>query len=779
MTRNILSLTDSHWRVGAVAQKPFGDVNDLDEVTEWLPAQVPGDVRLDLLRAGRISDPFYADNNEASQWIDARDWWYVRELALDLHEDERAFLIFDGIDYQSVVFFNGEPLGRHVGMFSRQIYELTEDRGRKTDASVIGHRSSVAVRIWGSAALPKLHKTLAQRLWARLVKPLYTPPSEPFPDRYATLKCQMQFGWDFAPRLRTCGIWDDAYIVIARSVFIEDVWVKVSGFRLQVARVSVSLTLDSDRAQDVRVMCNVRGKNFASDTQTFAFDVTLARGKQTREIAFELNDARLWHPWDRGEPNLYELHIVIASEAKQSPIRDSEIASRTSLAMTEDVLDSFTTTFGIREFELVRAEGAPSNAEPWQFVINGTREFLRGANWVPLDAIPARLTRADYAARLQQARDANINFLRVWGGGLREKRAFYDLCDELGILVWHEFPFSGTLLDHFPRDRAFLDFARGECAAIVRALRNHPSLVVWCGGNEFSPSRNRAIVEMLRAVVAEHDGTRPFKPASPYRDESHNWRVWHRYANLRDYRKDTTPFLSEFGLQSLPDLESLAKFLPADALTAPHALWVYHRAELKKLKRYAQSPISDLQSLISATQRAQAIGLQIAIEHLRRRKPRATGVAVWQLNDCWPSISWSVVDYYGTPKRAYWTMQKSYAPVLASFEYDLQPRRADDVVRGVLWIINDLRATYRDAELRAELNGAEIFARTLDIEPDSATRVDTLAVTLGESENILRLRVLWRGQTLSENEYDLNFYDVGEISWLGKVMVAVARRLLR
>ncbi|MCX7839963.1 MAG: hypothetical protein N2559_10995, partial [Anaerolineae bacterium] len=292
--------------------------------------------------------------------------------------------------------------------------------------------------------------------------------------------------------------------------------------------------------------------------------------------------------------------------------------------------------------------------------------------------------------------------------------------------------------------------------------------------------------EMLRAVVTEHDGTRPFKPASPYRDESHNWRVWHRRANLRDYRQDTTPFLSEFGLQSVPNLESLQKFLPADALTAPNALWVYHRAELKKLERYAQSPISNpqspisnLQSLISATQRAQAHGLQIAIEHMRRRKPRTTGVAVWQFNDCWGAISWSVVDYYGVPKRAYWTMQRSYAPVLASFEYALQPHRAGDTVRGTLWLINDLRIAYHDAELRAELNGTEIFARTFDIEPDSATRVDTLAVTLGAGENILRLRVLWRGQTLSENEYDLNFCDIGEISWLGKLMVAVAKQLLR
>jgi beta-mannosidase len=410
---------------------------------------------------------------------------------------------------------------------------------------------------------------------------------------------------------------------------------------------------------------------------------------------------------------------------------------------------------------------------------------------------------------LKQARDANINFLRVWGGGLREKRAFYDLCDELGILVWQEFPFAGTLLDRFPDDRAFLNFVRDECSDIVCALRNHPSLVVWCGGNEFSPRANQPVVKKLRTVVNDKDGTRPFKSASPYRDESHNWRVWHQSANLRDYRDDSTPFLSEFGLQALPNLESLSKFLPKDALAAPHALWKYHRAELKKLGRYASSviaseakqfPIRDLETpalacgasvasqkslamtteaLIDATQRAQAFGLQIAIEHVRRRKPQTTGVAVWQFNDPCPAISWSLVDYYGTPKRAYHELKKVYSPVLASFDYELIPRRTGDTVRGDLWIINDLRAAYPNAQLRAYLNGAEIFDRTLNIEPDSVARVDALAVMLGDGENILRLNVVWQDNILSDHEYDLNFCDIGEVSWLGALMVAVSKRLMR
>ncbi len=771
MTRRNISLNDAQWQFGSVAQKPFGDGVDLVDVREWMPAQVPGDVRLDLLRAGKLADPYYGRNNEESQWVDARDWWYTRDVNLSLEPGERAFLLFEGIDYQSATYVDGRPLGRHVGMFSRQVYEMRS----AASLSPANDRKQIAVRIWGAEALPKLRLTPLQKAWRRLIAPLFPPAVEAFPDRYATLKCQMQFGWDFAPRLRTCGIWDDASIVIARWVWIQDIQVQsqLNGDR-GTAQLSVKLALDSDRARRVRGVVRVEGKNFQSAVQTKTFDLELASSKQVRELSIDMQDVRLWNPWDRGEPNLYEIQLDLFS--------------------ADDVpLDSIATTYGIRSVELVSPPGEPRDAEPWTLVINGKREFIRGANWVPLDAMPGRLTRDDYAARLRQAREANVNFLRVWGGGLREKRAFYDLCDELGILVWQEFPFAGAILDRFPKDRAFLELARQEASAIVQALRNHPSLVVWCGGNEFNTRGNRAVVQVLEATVERIDGTRPFKPASPSHDESHYWRVWHRKANLRDYRKDRTPFLSEFGLQSLPAVESLKRFLPAEALFPPNALWVYHRAEVRKLERYARPMLNGqtargAEEFSAATQRAQALGVQIAIEHMRRRKDlkadagrgrAAAGVAVWQFDDPWPVISWSVVDYYGVPKRAYAEMQRSYSPLLPSFEYPVRHRRPGEMVSGQLWLINDWSRGFDDLEFCAYLNDAQVFARRVSAAPDSATLVDALRVPVNEGENILRLELREGTRVLAANLYDLNLSDDGEIHPLATLGYGVYDRLMR
>jgi beta-mannosidase len=411
----------------------------------------------------------------------------------------------------------------------------------------------------------------------------------------------MSFGWDFAPPIRTMGIWDDAQLVVTGGVFIEDVCVnsqlssygagekpEKTGFYTttlaQAARLMLQVTLDSDQPRSVQAVVRVQPANFAgADFHPAPFDLDLPAGRSAHALVFDLPDPQPWEPWDRGFPHLYELIVSVSTRPSQNLAKVSEpsqgltTSNLQPLTSNLPTLDSVSTRFGIRHIAL----------DGWTLVVNGRREFIRGANWVPADSLPGRLRRADYAHLLGMARAAGVNLLRVWGGGLREKRAFYDLCDELGLLVWQEFPFACAFLGHFPRDASWLALVERECTAIVQATRNHPSLALWCGGNEFSPRRNHGLVQTLERVVAANDGARPFVPASPSPGDAHNWSVWHAKYPLHAYRQETACFLSEFGLQAPPSLETLRACLPISELWPPGTGWKLHHAELSKLWRYA------------------------------------------------------------------------------------------------------------------------------------------------------------------------------------------------
>jgi beta-mannosidase len=785
--RPVLNLGGNNWQLGQVSQKPFAAVNDLAEVQEWLPATVPGHVHLDMLAQRRLDDPFYGLNNQASQWVDGYDWWYRRSSTLHLAPGKRAFLILNGVDYLSTIYLNGQLLGTHEGMLSRQVYEVTKlvpDTGL----------CELAVRLWGAEALPRRRLSLGERLWGAIAQCLQGGV-EAFPDRTATLKCQMSFGWDFAPRLRSAGIWDDVALVVSGPVCIEDAWVRpqVPGGEVKAVPVTVSLTLDADRARTVQAVLTISGENCDPGPPLRLEKVlTLVPGRQTADLACTLERPLLWQPWDRGQPNLYRLEVVLQ---ETDPPRLE--------------LDRFTTTFGLRHVAMARNPDTPPGNADWTFVLNGQREFVRGANWVPPDSFPGHITTDDYAALIRLAKEAHINLLRVWGGGLREKAAFYDLCDREGLLVWQEFPFACLNLGYFPRDTAFRQLAYQEAASIVRQLRNHPSVVLWCGGNEFSPTRNRGVVEALRQAVAENDGTRPFREASPVRGDRHNWRVWHAKAPLAEYRHDLSQFASEFGLQAAPDVASLRRFLPAEQLWPPGEGWVYHNAELAKLWRYARafchlptSPLapprigegkeegwqgessasgeSDLEAFVAATQQAQALGLQVAIDHYRRRKYRCSGVIFWQLNEPWPAICWSVLDYYRRPKLAYRRLQELYNPILVSVDYPLVEHEPGGEFRGTVWIVNDTLLRCADCLVRLFLDDDLVFTRQVTLEADAVTGAGEVTCRLPRTGPWALRAELWQAKRLlSTNHYDLHYHDPQGIGWFADLYSRLGELTLR
>ena len=390
------------------------------------------------------------------------------------------------------------------------------------------------------------------------------------------------------------------------------------------------------------------------------------------------------------------------------------------------------------------------------------------------------------------ARDSGANLLRVWGGGLREKRAFYDLCDELGLLVWQEFPFACEFLGAFPRDAQYLAFVERECSDIVRQVRHHPSLLLWCGGNEFSRSRNRPLLQTLARVVRRQDGTRPFIPTSPGPGDAHNWHVWHGRSPIDAYRRETAPMLSEFGLQALPATETLAAIFGPQVQSTGHQSQstirnslTTHHGDVHRLTRYAAT-VNNSSFTTQNSQLAQALGLQTAIEHMRRRKAEAGGVAVWQFNEPWPAISWAIVDYFGRPKLAYKRLKTWYAPLLVSLDFPVGRHwQPGDIFAADIWLINDSLTTYPNCTLKITLTTIhQSLPRRIEpsqfiihkglprsIGHSQFTIASNHAACIGRIEHPLTAppqhitATLRHGsKTLSENSYPLNWHDVARPS---------------
>ena len=748
MSRQIIALNDTGWHFGQAPRQPFAATNvyDLSAVREWLPATVPGNVRADLLAQGRLADPFVGAGYRESLWVEAVDWWYTYQLqAPPLASNRRAFLIFEGIDYLSAIFVNGLEVARHEGMFSRQIVELT--------AALQEGQAQIAVRLWGSDALPQRRLSLAQRLWKRLVGPIQGGWVGVYPDRSATFKCQMSFGWDFAPPIRTMGIWDEVTLVMSGPVFIREANVLaeanvmaqplLEGHAADApishapTDLALKLTLDAQTPSRVQIELQINPANFTAPArEPFHFELDLPVGQSSHQLKIHLPEVALWQPWDRGYPHLYDLRITLKDQDGLG-------------------LDQLMLQTGIRAIELKR----------WQFKVNGHPEFMRGLNWVPADSFPGRLQPETYERLLTQARQSGANLLRVWGGGLREKRAFYDECDRLGLLVWQEFPFACMFLGAYPREAAYLAAVEAECGAIVKQISHHPSLIVWGGGNEFSPRRNRPLLNSLARVVAQHDGTRPFLPVSPSHDDAHNWQVWHGEAPIRAYQAETARFLSEFGLQALPQLASLEAML-SDLTTD----WDVHHADSAKLLRYAsiftrQSgqnvKIPHSAFLIPHSQKAQAIALQTAIEYMRRRKGEAGGVCLWQFNEPWPAISWAIVDYYGRPKLAYERLLDWYRPILISLNFPLGRRwPPGETFIAEIWAINDSLETLAGCTLHVKIDDDLIHSQTLDLPTNTAQYAGQFTHEMTSSPRQISLILTHQTKLIAKNEYDLTWQDL-------------------
>ena len=738
MARDILDLASAGWQVGQVDRQPFmlQPVDDRSTVASWLPARVPGDIRADLLAAGRITSLDTPEGIAQSAWVDDYDWWYRTTLEA-AGSDTTVVLEADGIDYASSVWLDGACLAQNAGMFARQSIVLSPHLNGAGP-------HELAIRIWGGGALPLPTDSRSRRVVRGLLcrRGMAT---EYFPDRMATPKAQFGFGWDFSPRVLSTGIWDDIRLVRCRRAYLADAWawaepLSESGDPTPVRwhiRVRVQRVQEAAPWLDLAI-CDAGGDGDGATAGPYALT-----DEVIQSFTVDMPAARRWWPWDQGHPHLYRIIIRICDES--GPLDEIEIRA------------------GVRSVSRDRL----ANGHPWRFIVNGRPVFLRGANWVPGDILPGRVSPSNYARMAGLARDAGINFLRVWGGSIREKAAFWEQCDRRGIMAMQEFPLACAFLDHYPRDEQYLGALASEARGIVAALRGRPSLIAWCGGNEVNPRRERLPLRIIEQVIGAEDGTRPWISASPSQGDVHQWDVWHGLAPWESLGRVRAPFMSEFGLQALPHADTVRTFFEGSApRSLDDARWAQRKLQAAKI-RYYSGPLDerDLVATIGATQRAQAAGLQRGIEASRLRREGSGhrspcgGVAFWQFNEPWPAVTWAVVDRHGRPKGAYAMLCRSYQPLLIAAMFDWRAWRPGEKFEAEIWWVNDGPQSFEGCAVKAALDGEVVLAvGDLVIRPLAAQLVGSFAVTLAACPSQLELALAENERIIASNCYDLGVY---------------------
>jgi len=619
---------------------------DATKRSPWRDAVVPGCVHRDLLRHGLIPDPFWGTNEAGLQWIEERDWEYRTTFAATAEHrgGARVDLVADGLDTIATIRLNGRELGRAENMFAQHRWDVT--RLLKREGNVLSIRFSSAmdyIRTHRRSHQPKEF-------------------NDPVGRCSVVRKQQCQFGWDWGPRFVTAGIWRDLRL---------ESW---SGNRLEAVRVTQT------HRRDGTVTLALVAELLRPEPVTYRWRLRLADRvvAEGRGPTIRIREPQRWWPNGYGAQPLYDL--------------DVEVSGADGLAR-----GSWRRRLGLRTIALDRH--ADRWGESFQFVVNGRPIFAKGANWVPAHSFVAGLTRADYARDLGSAAAANMNMVRAWGGGVYESEDFYDLCDELGLLVWQDFMFACTL---YPGDQAFVASVRAEADYQVRRLRHRACLALWCGNNEIEQLNEAALAqpklrrsydavfhEALPAVVAAVDGTTPYWPSSQYRGDgdnshaagekrgdTHYWDVWHARHPVKDYEKWRFRFISEFGMQSYSSPETNATFCPAgddNVFGAPMENHQKNRAGnqiiLDYVSQYYRFPRSQ-DALIYLSQLNQARCMQTGVEHWRRAMPRTMGTLYWQLNDCWPVASWSSIEFTGRWKALHHIARRFFAPALVTAEVE-------------------------------------------------------------------------------------------------------------
>ena len=606
--------------------------------TEFVPAKVPGDLYSDLLAAGKMEDPFYRDNELKTLKLSENEYLYETVFSVPEETLKKEFLelVFEGIDTLADVCLNGTCIASVNNMHRTWVFSVKDCLQAENTLQILFHSPTKYIR----------ERYAEKRL----------DGSEDAMRGFPYLrKAHCMFGWDWGPRLPGAGLFRPVSLLSYDTARLESVYVTQE---------------HKDGTVTLKTAPEIKGKAEGLEIRTEVFD------PEGREVSTVITDPKLWWPNGYGDQPLYTVKV--------------------SLMKDDEVLDVWERRIGLRTMGVTREKD--EYGESFAHTVNGVQIFAMGGDYIPEDNLISRTSRERTERLLEDAKLANYNCIRVWGGGYYPEDWFYDICDELGLIVWEDFMFACAVYD---LSEDFEENIVRELEDNIRRLRHHASLGLWCGNNEMEmfaamdnwvnyPKEKSDYVKMYEYIfpklvkkldpqtfywpASPSSGGSFDEPNSPDRGDVHYWDVWHGNKPFTEYRKFFFRYLSEFGFQSFPAVKTIETFtLPEDRNVYSYVMEKHQRnaAANGKISNYMQQTYlypGDFSTVVYASQLLQAQAIRYGVEHFRRNRGRCMGTVVWQLNDCWPVASWSSIDYFGRWKALHYYEKRFFAPSLLSCE---------------------------------------------------------------------------------------------------------------
>lgn len=631
---------------------------------------VPGTVQTDLLVNSKVPQPFYRKNEAKYQWIDKENWIYETHFLIDSINlnSSKIFLNFEGLDTYAEVILNNKKILYADNFFRSWRIEVKKLLKIGKNNLTIHFKSPIHI---GLEKLEKLGYPLPAVNDQSEVGNLGDKKVSIF-----TRKAPYHYGWDWGPRFVTTGIWRPVFLEYIHSAEITDVFYKQENVNTDIAELSVFVDVSVIEQGDYQIIVSdLETQRKYIDKQVF-----INNAQQILKFNIKIKKPELWWPNGYGDQHLYKFKV--------------------DLIENNNTIDSKIHSVGLRKIQVVREKDDQGSS--FYFKVNGLPIFAKGANYIPNDVFLPRVSKDKYEHIIKSAFDANMNMIRVWGGGIYENELFYDLCDKYGLLVWQDFMYACSM---YPGDDQFIDNARLEAVENVKKLRNRACLALWCGNNEmdvawcqwdencgwgwkklYNEEQKKQIWkaydtlfhEVLPDIVKDYSPGTFYWPSSPISDwgkaasystksgDMHYWGVWHGGEPFEKFEEVIPRFMSEYGFQSFPEFNTINEFtLPQDWDIYSDVMLAHQRSSIgnQKIKEYMElyyKVPDDFKDFIYVGQLLQAYGIGKAIDFHRVNKPFCMGTLYWQLNDCWPGASWSSIDYFGNWKALHYKVKEAF-----------------------------------------------------------------------------------------------------------------------